>query len=168
MPACAIKSESAGSSIDGKFAYHELFVNSIVRTSCNDFRQPNSQIGNMAEKQSDATIRPAWCIREWMDDLGLNQVEMINRTGWPKGSMSDIYNGKKTYNPALVSAAARALDIEEWELFMHPKRARAIRALENASAELSAQKSEVSDLVERVDARIRAKSAKSDKRAKTG
>lgn len=72
-----------------------------------------------------------------MDKLGIDQSTMIERTNWPKSSMSDIYSGKKDYNPRLVRAAAEALGIELFELFMHPELALALRDQREAAMKIA-------------------------------
>jgi transcriptional regulator with XRE-family HTH domain len=68
-----------------------------------------------------------WYLREWMDALGVNQAEMIRRTGWSKASASQLYNNVQDYSPKLVKEAAAALNLERWELLMTPTAAAAIR-----------------------------------------
>lgn len=50
-------------------------------------------------------------------------------TGWSKATMSQLYNDKQAYNPRFVSDAAAALRIREWELFMPPGEAMALRRM---------------------------------------
>lgn len=66
-----------------------------------------------------------------MDACGLNGrgalTKMCELTGWSKATMSQLYNGKQDYSPAVVNAAAAALKAEPYELLMPPERAFAIR-----------------------------------------
>lgn len=48
--------------------------------------------------------------------------------------MSQLFNGRQDYSPAIVEAAALALNAEPYELLMRPEKAMAIRKL-MASAE---------------------------------
>jgi transcriptional regulator with XRE-family HTH domain len=68
-----------------------------------------------------------WFLREWMDALGVTQAEMIRRTDWSKATASQLYNNVQDYSPRLVNEAAKALNLETWELLMRPDRAFAIR-----------------------------------------
>lgn len=68
-----------------------------------------------------------WYLREWMDMLGVRQVDMIALTDWSKASMSQLYNNKQDYSPELVNVAAKALNVEPFELLMKPERAMALR-----------------------------------------
>jgi transcriptional regulator with XRE-family HTH domain len=97
----------------------------LVRTSGNDFGWRFSHNGNMARRGVPKEIN--WYLREWMDALGVNQAEMIRRTGWSKASASQLYNNVQDYSPKLVKEAAAALNLERWELLMTPTAAAAIR-----------------------------------------
>lgn len=68
-------------------------------------------------------------MREWMDLLGVNQAEMIRRTGWAKATASQLYNNVQDYSPKIVNEAAQALNVEPFELLMKPDRAMALRRL---------------------------------------
>lgn len=80
-------------------------------------------------------IPVGWFLTEWMDTLGVNQVQMIDRAGWSKTSASLLYNRQQDHNPALVKAAAHALNIEPFELFLPPEEAFHIRRLRQAVEE---------------------------------
>ena len=77
-------------------------------------------------------IPVGWFLTEWMDSLGVNQAQMIERAGWSKTTASLLYNRQQDHNPALVAAAAHALHIEQFELFMLPEEAFHIRRLRQA------------------------------------
>jgi transcriptional regulator with XRE-family HTH domain len=72
-----------------------------------------------------------WYLPEWMDACGIRGrgalTKMCELTGWSKATMSQLYNGKQDYSPAVVNAAAAALHAEPYELLMPPERAFAIR-----------------------------------------
>ena len=69
-----------------------------------------------------------WYLREWMAALGVaKQTEMMARTGWSKATMSQLYSGKQDYSPKIVNDAARALNVEPYELLMPPEMAFALR-----------------------------------------
>lgn len=70
-----------------------------------------------------------WYLKEWMDHLGVNQAEMIRRTGWSKASASQLYNNVQDYSPKLVNEAADALKVAPYELLMRPEAAMALRRL---------------------------------------
>lgn len=72
-----------------------------------------------------------WYLPEWMAACGLKGrgalTRMCELTGWSKATMSQLYNGKQDYSPAVVNAAAAALNVQTWELLVPPERAFAIR-----------------------------------------
>lgn len=72
-----------------------------------------------------------WYLPEWMEACGLHgrgsQTKMCELTGWSKATMHQLYTGKQDYSPAVVNAAADALNAEPYELLMPPERAFAIR-----------------------------------------
>jgi hypothetical protein len=78
------------------------------------------------------TIPVGWFLHEWMDTLHVRQADMIARAGWSKTTASLLYNCQQDYNPQLVADAARALNIEPWELLMPPAQAMQIRRLRAA------------------------------------
>lgn len=79
-----------------------------------------------------------WYLPEWMEACGIvgrgAQARMMELTGWSRATMSQLYNGKQDYSPAVITAAANALNVEPYELLMPPERAKAIRRM-LASAE---------------------------------
>jgi transcriptional regulator with XRE-family HTH domain len=72
-----------------------------------------------------------WYLREWMASAGLSgrgaQTKMMERTGWSKATMSQLFNGTQDYSPNIVNDAAKALNCEPYELLMHPDRAMRLR-----------------------------------------
>lgn len=74
-----------------------------------------------------------WYLVEWMAAHGMEgrgaQAQMMKLTGWPKATMSQLYNGEQDYSPKIVNEAAAALNVRQWELLMHPEEAMAIRQL---------------------------------------
>jgi len=72
-----------------------------------------------------------------MDSCGLTgrgaQARMMERTGWTKASMSQLYNGTQDYSPRIINDAAAALQIEPFELLLPPERAMNLRRLQAAA-----------------------------------
>lgn len=67
-----------------------------------------------------------------------SQVDMMDRTGWSKAKMSQLYNDKQDFNSATLQEAATALNCAPHELLMHPDdamRARRMVAGLQAAAE---------------------------------
>lgn len=71
-----------------------------------------------------------------MDYYGLKQARMMELTGWSKASTSQIYNGIQDYNPKLVKEAAVALNLQDYELLMHPDKAMALRRLQSSAEQI--------------------------------
>jgi len=78
-----------------------------------------------------------WFLREWMDACGLvgrgAQARMMERTGWTKATMSQLYNGTQDYSPKILNDAAAALEIEPFELLLPPERAMNLRRFQAAA-----------------------------------
>ena len=55
------------------------------------------------------------------------QARMMELTGWSKASCSQLYNNTQDYSPKIVNEAAKALNVEPYELLMHPDKAMKIR-----------------------------------------
>jgi len=83
-----------------------------------------------------------WYLREWMEMLGVNQAEMIRRTGWSKASASQLYNNKQDYSPKIVNEAAEALKVAPFELLMRPEQAMAMRRQREAALQIVASSDE--------------------------
>lgn len=74
-----------------------------------------------------------WFLRQWTQTLSTTQAELERRTGWTKRKASYLMTGKQPYKREDVNEASRALNIEPFELLMHPQDAFALRRLrENA------------------------------------
>ena len=88
----------------------------------------------MANRRGIPKDGATWFIKEWMLYYSIMQARMMEKTGWSKASMSQIYNGQQDFNPRIVKQAASALNLQNYELLMHPDKAMALRRLQ-ASAE---------------------------------
>jgi len=108
----------------------------FVRTLRNDTRRNVSHNRNMGKRRG-IPLQINWYLREWMDMLGVKQADMIKLTDWSKASMSQLYNGKQDYSPKIVEAAAKALNVEPFELLMKPERAMALRRQREAAIVLA-------------------------------
>jgi transcriptional regulator with XRE-family HTH domain len=78
-----------------------------------------------------------WYLREWMDACNIKgrgaQTRMSELTGWSKATMSQLYNGEQDFSPKILREAAEALNVETYELLMHPDLAFALRRQREAS-----------------------------------
>lgn len=91
-----------------------------------------------------------WYLREWMASCGLegrgSQAKMMERTGWSRATMSQLYNGEQDFSPKLLAEASKALNVEMWELLMPPERAMALRRIQVDARDIA----EISRLGERL------------------
>lgn len=80
---------------------------------------------------------PRWYLREWMAACGLTgrgaQTRMRELTGWSAATMSGLYNGTQDYSPQLIEEAAKALNLEDFELLMPPDRAMNLRQIQKTA-----------------------------------
>lgn len=81
---------------------------------------------------------PNWFIREWADALKMRPVDLVRETDIPPSTMSEIWNGKTDYYRWLVNEFSRAMNIEPFELLMHPDEAFALRRLRTDAIRIAA------------------------------
>lgn len=108
----------------------------FVRTLPADTMRISSYIPNMA-RRGIPKAPPRWFLVEWMAACGMSgrgaQAKMMERTGWSKATMSQLFNGTQDYSPAIIEAAAAALEVEPFELLLPPERAMALRDFKRAA-----------------------------------
>jgi hypothetical protein len=108
------------------------YASAFVRTSRPDTERRFSYRANVARRGIPDEPNN-WYLREWMpvaNYAGRGAMERFReQTGWSKATMSQLYNDKQAYNPKFVKEAARALNIKEYELFMPPGEAMALRRM---------------------------------------
>lgn len=68
-----------------------------------------------------------WYLKEWMATLRIKQSGLAERIGLSKATMNDVYHGRTQYYRRLVNDVADALNLQPFELFMHPAEAMALR-----------------------------------------
>lgn len=87
---------------------------------------------NMARKTKQvSTSAPGadWFLQEWMAALRKSQADLARECDWTRGTMHGIYHGRTDYYRELVNLIASKLNIQPYELLMHPDDAMAIRQL---------------------------------------
>jgi transcriptional regulator with XRE-family HTH domain len=77
-----------------------------------------------------------WYLKDWLKSTGTSQAELGRRTDYPKAKVSDLVTGKQRYNRDILNDVARALNIEPYELLMHPADAMAQRRIRAAAKEI--------------------------------
>lgn len=76
---------------------------------------------------------PDWFLREWLQDRGLRQADVVRALGFDKPRVSKLVHKRVPYRRDLVNAFARWLEIEPYELLMHPAEAKRLRQLAEAA-----------------------------------
>lgn len=77
-----------------------------------------------------------WYLREWLQSLVVTQAELCRRTDYPKAKISDLVNGKQRYNRDVLNDVAKALNLQPFELLMHPADAMAQRRFRKAAKDM--------------------------------
>lgn len=72
-------------------------------------------------------VGPDWYLPEWMETLHVRQADIVAATEWPKSRVSEIVSGKTSYYREIVNELSRVLNIQPYELLMHPEQANAIK-----------------------------------------
>lgn len=81
-----------------------------------------------------------WYLRHWLETLHTSQADLERVTGWDKRKTSFLVSGKQPYKRETVNQAAFALNIEPFELLMHPDDAFALRRLRDTALRIAAEK----------------------------
>jgi transcriptional regulator with XRE-family HTH domain len=74
-----------------------------------------------------------WYLKEWLESLQTSQAELVRRTDYPKAKVSDLVTGKQRYNRDILNDIANALNLQPFELLMHPDDAMAQRRIRQAA-----------------------------------
>lgn len=138
MPAAVLSVERSGAACMAVCSHMpNENTRGFVRTSRADFVTGRSYHANMA-RRGIPKKPPLWYLPEWMKACGLtgrgSQARMMELTGWTKATMSQLYNGQQDFNSAILETAAKALQIDAFELLMPPERAMALRQLRDSAA----------------------------------
>lgn len=79
-----------------------------------------------------------WYLAQWLGTLKARQTHIIERTGYPKSKVSKLVNCSQPYDRDVVNDIARALNIEPFELLMHPEDAMRMRRLRETAISIAA------------------------------
>jgi transcriptional regulator with XRE-family HTH domain len=77
-----------------------------------------------------------WHLKEWLAATGTSQAELCRRTDYPKAKVSDLVTGKQRYNRDVLNDVAHALNIQPYELLMHPADAMAQRRMRRLAEQM--------------------------------
>lgn len=80
-----------------------------------------------------------WFLREWMTQRPLKAARIGELLGWQKSKVSRLVNGKTPYDRDIVNALSKLLDIEPYELLMHPRDALAMRQIRESVYRIAAE-----------------------------
>jgi hypothetical protein len=76
-----------------------------------------------------ASPRHDWFLKDWLKTLGKKQEHLTTELGWNKSKASLTVRGIQPYDRDDVNEAAAYLNIQPFELLMHPDDAFTIRRL---------------------------------------
>lgn len=105
----------------------------------NDFRRPILYPRAMKKPRHD------WYLKEWLKACGKKQADMARELEWNKAKVSLTANGVQPYDRDDVNEASAYLNIQPYELLMHPEDAMALRRLKRDAAQIAATQ-ELEDL----------------------
>jgi len=80
-----------------------------------------------------ADNEPNGYLQEWAVARGKRQADLVNELGWVKNAAHRIWHGKQPYRRDILNACARWLDIEPYELLLHPQEADSLRRIRLAA-----------------------------------
>lgn len=78
-----------------------------------------------------------WYLSEWLKAVGKKQADMARELEWNKAKVSLTASGKQPYDRDDVNEASAYLNIEPYELLMHPADAMALRRLRQDAARIA-------------------------------
>ena len=65
--------------------------------------------------------RRPWYAKEWMTHKGLRQSDIVSRTSFNKGQVSEYMNGKRRWNQDVLEAFADAIGVDWGNLLRPPE-----------------------------------------------
>lgn len=77
-----------------------------------------------------------WYLKEWLKTLRVSQAELGRKTDYPKAKVSDLVTGKQRYNRDILNDVASALNVEPFELLMHPEDAMGQRQMRRLAEQM--------------------------------
>lgn len=78
-----------------------------------------------------------WFLAEWLTTLRMKQARLMEIADWDKRKTSELVNGKQRYNRDIINEAAAALNLQPYELLMHPDEAMAIRRMRESALRIA-------------------------------
>lgn len=65
------------------------------------------------------------------------QVALVNELGWSKGKANKFWHGSYSYRREILNEVAEWLEIEPFELLMHPDEALQLRSLKESALKIA-------------------------------
>lgn len=113
-----------------------------IRTAVNVSHPGREYNAQMARKTSRSlpprAATPDWYLPEWMATLKVKQAALAKECGWNNSTMHGIYHGRTEYYREIVNLIAGKLNIQPYELLMHPDEAMALRRLRETALTIAA------------------------------
>lgn len=98
----------------------------------------NALCGRSAYNVAMAAPHHDWFLKEWLRYYGKKQADMVRELDWNKAKVSLTASGKQPYDRDDVNQASAYLNIQPYELLMHPDDAMALRRLKRDAARIVA------------------------------
>ena len=98
----------------------------------------NAMCGRSAYNAAMAAPHHDWFLKEWLRYYGKKQADMVRELDWNKAKVSLTASGKQAYDREAVNEASAYLNIQPYELLMHPDDAMALRRLKRDAARIAA------------------------------
>lgn len=98
----------------------------------------NALCGRSAYNSAMAAPHHDWFLKEWLRYYGKKQADMVRELDWNKAKVSLTASGKQPYDRDDVNQAAAYLNIQPYELLMHPDDAMALRRLKRDAVRIAA------------------------------
>ena len=99
------------------FALCEPYCKRKVRTMRNDLILPLRHHVRMVRKISGPAV---WYAKEWIKHKGLRQADIVSRTPFNKGQVSEYVNGSRRWNADVLAEFANAIGVEPPDLLRPP------------------------------------------------
>jgi len=80
-----------------------------------------------------------WFLVDWMSHRGKRQADAFREIGIERPRMHKLYSGKQDFTRADIVMMAAWLQIEPYELLIHPTEAEALRRLRETAYQIAAE-----------------------------
>jgi transcriptional regulator with XRE-family HTH domain len=117
---------------------------------CEPWNDPRDAVRYSANMAHSRPVRYTnWYLKQWIEHVPASQSEIAKEAGIPAGTMSLLVNSRQDYSPEYVRDLAKALNISNYELFMHPSDAMALRNLRKNALQVVRSAEALSDAADR-------------------